>query len=163
MNGTLDTLVPSVDEANNPPGDAGSSIDMAQEQGVRVMERLFAAAQPGAVFSAPFVSGQYTVITASEVSVGGGFGSGRGFGPAGVSAGTGEATGEGTPSQFQASGGGGFGGGGGSTARPVATIVIGPDGVKVVPVMDITKLALAGITAWGAMIVALRKMRRAGK
>src|SRR5438105_3219363 len=118
MDGSLDTLSRSVEENSGAPSDAASTVHMDQEQGVRMFEKLFAAAQPGTVFSPPVVSGQYTVITASEVSVGGGFGSGRGFGPANAPSGEGEATSEGTPRQW--AGGGGMGGGGGSTARPVA-------------------------------------------
>ena len=61
------------------------------------------------------------------------------------------------------SGGGGIGGGGGASGRPVAIIIIGPDGVTVKPVFDITKIALAGITAWGAMLGVLRRVRKASK
>jgi len=158
MNGTVDTLTPPAGTSIEEPGGVTSSVDRAHEQGSRILERLFSAAQPGAVYSPPVVSGQYTVITASEVSVGGGVGLGKGFGPNSAPAGD-TAPGPGV----QLVGGGGMGGGGGSIGRPVATIVIGPDGVKVVPIVDVTKVALAGITAWGAMLVAIRKMRRGGK
>ena len=159
MNGTVDTLVPPAEKSGDMASDISSQLERSQEQGVRVMEGLFAAARPGAVFGEPVVSGEYTVITASEVSAAGGFGSGRGFGPATA----GETTAEGAPRQVQLAGGGGIGGGGGSSARPVATIIIGPDGVQVKPIVDVTKLAIAGITAWGAMLMMLRKMRRGGK
>ena len=159
MNGTVDTLIPPAEKSGDIAGDIPSIVDRTQEQGVRIMEGLFAATRPGAVFGEPVVSGEYTVITASEVSAGGGFGSGRGFGPAPA----GETTTEGAARQVQLAGGGGMGGGGGSHARPVATIIIGPDGVQVRPIVDVTKLAIAGITAWGAMLVTLRRMRRGGK
>lgn len=113
-------------------------------------DRLFAAAQPGAVFGEPVRAGEYTVITASEVAAGGGFGGGRGLGPA-------AAPGE---NRSMAVGGGGIGGGGGSTGRPVAVIIIGPDGVRVQPVVDPTKIALTVITAWGAVAGSLFRMRR---
>jgi len=132
------------------------------EQGSKVFEKIFAAAQPGAVYGEPIVSGQYTLITASEVAAGGGFGYGRGFGPVrGAAAGsvpTG-ATAESRAEVAQAGGGGG-GGGGGAMGRPVAIIVIGPDGVKVKPVVDATKLAIAGVTAMAAMVAVMRRMRR---
>ncbi len=125
-------------------------------------ERIFAAAQPGAVYSQPVVSGNYTIITASEVTAGGGFGSGGGFRPATPRAQkqSGE---EVSPSEQTDSGGGGIGGGGGSAGRPVAIISIGPDGVTVKPGFDLTKIALAGITAWTTMLVVLRRARKASK
>lgn len=127
------------------------------EQLSGVIERIYSAAQPGAVFSEPVKSGNYTVIMASEVAVGGGFGSGSGLAPQEKKAD------ENSPQSPQLSGGSGIGGGGGSSGRPVAIIVIGPDGVTVKPIFDITKIALAGITAWGTMLMLLRKMRSGNK
>ena len=46
--------------------------------------------------------------------------------------------------------GGGGGGGAGAMARPVAVIVVGPDGVRVKPVLDTTKLALTALGVFGA-------------
>jgi uncharacterized spore protein YtfJ len=139
-----------------------SLTDKNNEQLRTWSERIFAAAQPGAVYSQPVVAGNYTIITASEVTSGGGFGSGVGFGPATPSAKKqpGE---EGSQSGQADSGGGGIGGGGGSAGRPVAIIIIGPDGVTVKPVFDLTKIALAGITAWTTMLVVLRRARKASK
>ncbi len=136
--------------------------DKSSEQLRTMMERIFAAAQPGAVYSEPVVSGNYTIITASEVTSGGGFGSGTGFGPATPSAKQqpGE---EGSQPEQANSGGGGIGGGGGSAGRPVAIIIIGPDGVTVKPVFDLTKIALAGITAGATMLAVLRRARKASK
>ena len=57
----------------------------------------------------------------------------------------------------------GGGGGGGTTARPVAAIIMGPDGVRVEPIVDPTKIAIAFFTAFGAMMIALRKMRQASQ
>jgi uncharacterized spore protein YtfJ len=128
------------------------SPDQAEEFSEAFLGKMFVAAQPGAVFGTPVVSGDYTVITASEVGAGGGFGSGRGTG-------TGLAT-RGTELGAPIRGeGGGMGGGGGASGRPIAVIVIGPNGVTVRPIFDITKIALAGITAWGAMLAMFLKMR----
>lgn len=131
-------------------------VDSARGQGdefaVAMLGKLFAAAQPGAVFGTPVVSGEYTVITASEISAGGGFGSGRGTGMKP----TGQVAESGTAAQGE---GGGSGGGGGASARPIAAIVIGPNGVTVKPVFDITKIALTGITAWGAMLATYLRLR----
>jgi len=127
-------------------------IGSRNEQSREMLEHLLAAAQPGAVYSQPVAHGEYTVITASEVADGGGFG--MGFGAP-------SATRPGEVAQEQQSnGGGGSGGGGGSSGRPVAVIVIGPAGVEVKPVLDVTKIGLAALTTWGAMLVTLRKMRK---
>ena len=47
-----------------------------------------------------------------------------------------------------------------STARPVAVISIGPDGVHVEPVVDVTKIGLAFFTTLGAMALMFSKMSR---
>ena len=127
----------------------------------QLLDKILAAARPGAVFSEPVHSGDYTVITASEVTAGGGFGSGFGSGPtsAGSATGTGE-SGSASATQPSEAGGGGFGGGGGSHGRPVAVIVIGPDGVRVRPVVDVTKIGLAAVTTWLAMIAIFRRRMR---
>lgn len=125
-----------------------------QDRGIAAAfaDKVFAAAQPGAVFGAPVVSGAYTVITASEVAAGGGFGSGHGTGTKpGARAAEASAMAQGE--------GGGSGGGGGASARPIAVITIGPEGVTVKPIVDVTKIALAGITAWGAMLAMLLRLR----
>jgi len=136
-----------------------------QEEGIELMEELIEVAQPGAVYSEPVTSGDYTVITASEVSVGMGFGYGLGGGISSEPA-EGEVAGADEPESQgeEASGFGGGGGGGGlSAARPVAVISIGPDGVRVEPVMDRTKIALAFFTTLGSMLLMLVNMRKASR
>ena len=135
-----------------------------QKQALELVEKLFAVAQPGAVFGEPVTAGEYTVITASEVKVGMGFGygSGGGTGPTLAESETEsdeEADGDGEGAGY----GGGGGGGGVSGGRPVAVINIGPHGVRVEPVIDPTKIALAALTAFGSMFMMLGKMRRASK
>src|SRR5262245_11657238 len=111
------------------------------EQGTELVARLFNVAQPNAVYSEPVTKGDYTLITASEVTVTMGFGYGGGGG-------TGPDMAEAPAGEGQASGGGGGGGGGGfALGRPVAAISIGPDGLRVEPVVDVTKLGIAFITA----------------
>jgi hypothetical protein len=51
--------------------DSDDAIRMAP-----LLDKVFAAARPGLAFSAPVVAGAYTIITASEVMTGGGFGLG---------------------------------------------------------------------------------------
>jgi uncharacterized spore protein YtfJ len=144
-------------------GDLGKSVVTAvqnQEQAGELLNKLIAVAQPGSVFSEPVTAGDYTIITASEVSaamcVGFGVGAGTGSSPsAGPS--TGQAS-AGVPSGEGAGGGGG--GGGGAMARPVATISIGPDGVVVEPIVDVTKIAIALFTTIGTMGLMFSRMRR---
>ena len=137
--------------------DMVSSVNKAQEQTLPIMEKIFSAAQARAVYSEPVQNGSYTVITASEVAAGGGYGFGRGLGSAPSAA-----TEDGEASRrTETAGGGGGGGGGGSTGRPVATIIIGPNGVEVRPIVDVTKIALAALTAWGAILPIVIRMRQA--
>ena len=141
---------------------AVSLID--HDKAATMLEKLFAAAQPGAVYGQPVESGTYTVIAAAEVTSGGGFGMGVGLGPAPRSDETVAPTVEAAPLEGrETGGGGGVGGGGGAMGRPVAIITIGPDGVTIKPVVDVTKIALAGLTAWATMLGLLRARRRAGK
>lgn len=122
-----------------------------QKAANELMVRLFDITKPEVVFSQPVTQGEYTVITASELTAGMGVGYGGGGG-------SGDATPEGQPGGVGFGGGGG--GGGGTLARPVAAIIIGPDGVRVEPIVDATKIAIAFFTAFGAMWMALSKMRR---
>ena len=136
----------------------GITIEKGQAQSLELIDKLIATAQPAGVFSQPVTAGDYTVITAAEVSIGVGFGSGGGGGPqpAEKAAAEGEAQ-----EQTENNGYGiGTGGGGVSTARPVAVITIGPSGVEVEPIMDATKIAIAFFTTVGAMALMWSKMRR---
>jgi uncharacterized spore protein YtfJ len=135
-------------------------------QGIGLIEKLFAVTKPGAVFSEPVTAGEHTVITASEVMVGMGFGSGGGAGSEDVEGeGASEASdvAEAQEAEEVVGFGGGGGGGGGSFGRPVAAISIGPEGVRVDPVFDATKVGIAFFTALGAMFLMLGKMGRAAR
>ncbi len=138
-----------------------------QKQATELVEKLFTVAKPETIYSQPVSANDYTVITASEVSVsmGFGFGSGGGIDPVPI---------EGNPAsqtnpqeqtdEINGSGGGGGGGGGGlAVGRPVAVISIGPQGVRVEPVMDITKIALAFITMLGGMLIMFNKMKKVSR
>jgi uncharacterized spore protein YtfJ len=54
--------------------------------------------------------------------------------------------------------GSGGGGGGRVLARPAAVIISTPEGVRVEPVVDVTKLGLAALTAAGFMVGMLLRM-----
>jgi uncharacterized spore protein YtfJ len=153
-----DTTDASVDEAV-------PLMDRAGEQAPKMLEKIFAAAQPGAVFGQPVDASSYTLITAAEVTSGGGFGVGMGRGPAPKrdAKASPPAEAAASPAGRQSIGGSGFGGGGGSMGRPVAIIAVGPSGVTVRPVVDVTKVALAVLTASAAMFGLQRAMRRARK
>jgi uncharacterized spore protein YtfJ len=137
--------------SETPEGQGFNLFGMAagsQQEAAGVINQLFKVAEPGVVFSPPVNAGDSTIITASEFSlgVGVGFGAGGGTAPAG-----------------EGGSGGGGGGGGASAARPVAVIIAGPGGVRVEPVVDVTKVALAFFTALGAMFMAWRAMQRAAQ
>jgi hypothetical protein len=104
------------------------------EQVSRAIER--AAGGEGAV-------GDQAVIPLLETYATGGFGGGAGGGPAGE-------------------GGGGGGGGGMGRSRTIAVAVVGPDGVKIRPVVDVTALALPAAGAIAALLIrgAGRRRRR---
>jgi uncharacterized spore protein YtfJ len=120
-------------------------------------DRLFDAASHEAVFAEPIAAEGQTVIGAAEVMLAVGMGGGGSFKmdqqPVAVDL-VEDEEGE------QAAGSDDFGGGGGGwgLSRPVAIIVIDRNGVRVEPVVDATKVALAGITAFGSMMFMLARM-----
>lgn len=127
--------------------DLGKAVDTVEN----TMERLFAGANVKNVYGRPVQHGDTTIIPAAEVTVAGGFGVGMGVG---ISP-------KGMEGQQESEGSGSAGGGGGTTfARPVAVVIVSPEGVRVEPVIDLTKIGLAVITAWGFMISQIVKMRR---
>lgn len=133
------------------------AVQAAQEKLTATLGRLFDVARAGSVFGEPLTVGDRVVINAAEVTAGVGMGLGAGIGTD-----EGEEKAEKVEGKSSGGGGGG-GGGGGSMARPVATIIIGPNGVQVEPVVDVTKLGIAFFTALGAMFVARRAMRKMSK
>jgi uncharacterized spore protein YtfJ len=130
-----------------------------QREAKELVERLFVVAEPEVVFSDPVTQGEYTVITAREVTIGlgFGFGGGGGVGPTSTSE---PGTESSTISDSGAGFGGGGGGGGSSAGRPVAVIEIGPAGVRVEPIVDPTKIAIAMFTTLGSMAVMLARIAR---
>lgn len=103
-----------------------------------ILDNMLDVASVEAVYGVPVEHRDSLIIPAAEVITAMGFGMGMGTGeqPAAQANGA-------PPSSGSGSGGGG---GGTSRARPVAVIISGPDGVRVEPVFDLTKIALAGMT-----------------
>ncbi len=125
------------------------SMDLVQE----TMDNFLGAASVTAVYGEPIQSGDNLIIPSAEILSGLGFGMG-----AGVGNNTGESD-DGKPAQ-NSGGGGGGGGGGRILSRPVAVIIASPEGVRVEPVVDVTKVALAALTAGGFILGMLLRMLR---
>lgn len=128
----------------------------SQEKANELMEQLIAVADAKSVFSEPVESGEYKVLTASEVRVGLGFGFGGG---GGLESAENEPDLEGETSSTSGYGVGG-GGGGVAMGRPVAAIEIGPQGVRVEPIVDPTKIAIAFFTTFVSMFAMMGRMKR---
>lgn len=114
---------------------------MTTEEMVRQITAIPDQLGASACFGTPVERGGHTVIPAARVTFGYGFGFGRGSGPQSQRSADGHVT--------EGEGEGGGGGGGGGSA-PVAVIHIKDDGVEVEPIVDSTRVSLAGITlsAW---------------
>jgi uncharacterized spore protein YtfJ len=123
-------------------GDAFSMIELT-------MDRLLDTGSVDMVYGVPIEHGDTLIIPCSEslTVLGMGAGSGYGRGPTKP----GEAGNENAETSEGEGAGGGGGGGGRTFARPVAVIVASPEGVRVEPIVDVTKLALAALTAVGMM------------
>jgi uncharacterized spore protein YtfJ len=144
----------------------GISILKNQENSQQLLEKFVDTARPSSVFAPPLAAGDYTIVTASEVfaAMGVGFGGGGGNGPSGSGPGSEQAPVElsADDDELPAGSGAGYGGGGGGVTlgRPVAAITIGPDGVNVEPIVDVTKIAIAFFTTFGAMALMFSRMAR---
>jgi uncharacterized spore protein YtfJ len=121
-----------------------SGLNMFQD----TMEEFLATADVGVVYGEPIKHDETTIIPTAEILCGLGFGIGSGG-----------ATGVDQKADKPVNGSGSGGGGGGRIlSRPVAVIVVSPEGVRVEPVVDITKIALAGLTALGFMVGMMFRM-----
>lgn len=112
----------------------------------QVMTELVRSASVNAVFGQPVEREGATIIPCSEIAVGLGLGSGSG-----------------PVDERGNSTGGGSGAGGGSRGRPVAVIVVTRDGVRVEPILDLTKVALAGLTTGAFMLLWLGRLTGLGR
>jgi uncharacterized spore protein YtfJ len=121
----------------NEPVPVGTQTDGALSDRERIratmnsgLDRLMSVSADR-VYAEPVRAGDRVVIPAASIEFSGGFGFGG---------------------DAQANGGGG--GGGHQAGRPVAVIEVSPDGVRVRPVVDFTKVGLtllaAALTVWRA-------------
>ena len=115
----------------------------------KALEDLFQTSGVEQVYGKPVKHGEVIVIPAAEVIVGAGFGAGSGSGP--------------IEGENETGSGGGSGGGGRTFSRPVAVIISGPDGVRVEPVIDPTKILLGALTASGFILAMMSKMMKPRK
>jgi uncharacterized spore protein YtfJ len=130
-------------------------------RGKELLDRMLNVARTETVYSAPVTQGGYTIIQTSEAIAAVGFGYGMGSGePSEENASAATLPSEGAQPAAGIVGGGGAGGGGYSAARPVAVIQLGPDGVRMQPVVDVTKVGIAMLTTLGTMFLMLGRMRR---
>ncbi len=131
-----------------------SSVTDAMDVIDLTMERFLDTASVDLVYGDPVEHGDTMIIPTAEILVGLGFGAGYGGGRSGKQEDedeereAGEGYGE----------GGGGGGGGRTFSRPVEIVVYSPEGVRVEPVVDVTKIALGALTAAGFMTGMLLRM-----
>jgi len=137
------------EKTKNTKEESIANTPMASIETIRgTLDKFLEAADVSAVYGAPIQNGEVVIIPTAEVLSGMGFGMGYGGG------------------EDQAGDtGSGLGGGGGGRvlSRPVAVVVVTPDEVRVEPVVDITKIALAALTAGGFMMGMLIRMTRGSK
>jgi uncharacterized spore protein YtfJ len=124
------------------------------------MDKFLDAADVSAVYGEPIQHGDTIIIPCAEVLSGMGFG--MGFGVSSHDSSDeeeGETKRDGGNSANRNEGVGG-GGGGRVFSRPVAVIVASPEGVRIEPVFDRTKIALAVLTTAGFMFGMFSRMMR---
>ncbi len=150
-------------ELSSPSTDLTNELDKTIATIRETMENLTRIAATDAVYGKPIKSGGITIIPTAEVLCGMGFGLGSGsYNPSEEDQPVQEqrtAKDETSPEPMSGSGSGG-GGGGYSFSRPVAVVIVSPEGVRIEPVLDRTKIALAALTTAGFMIGMMARMLR---
>lgn len=146
-----------MDKVVKGPGESGD-IDLHQtfEDINPIVQTFIESASVDKVYGQPVEVGETKIIPTSENLVVLGFGAGAGYG-------RGDFEGEESPNGGQGTGegaGGGGGGGGRTLSRPVAVVIASPEGVRVEPVADRTKVIMAAITAAGFVAGMFLRMSR---
>jgi uncharacterized spore protein YtfJ len=127
-----------------------ANANPAGETFENIINGFLSVADVEAVFGAPVKQRDTIIIPAAEVTAVLGFGLGMGSDVGGEDG-------------KKVDSGAGGGGGGSSASRPVAVIISDAQGVRVEPIFDLTKIALAGVTAAAfafGMLARLRNLRR---
>jgi uncharacterized spore protein YtfJ len=127
----------------DPTRSAARGVGDVLEHASSFLDRFHDAADAHACIGPVTVADGHTVIPVAAISLQGGFGLGFGGGAGGA--------------QQQGEGGGGGGGGGGrGAARAIAIVDVSDQGVAVRPVIDVTRLALAGLALLGLGLLTTR-------
>jgi uncharacterized spore protein YtfJ len=123
----------------NGAGDLAAPEPVAADETTvgATVQRFLESAKASTVFGEPVKDEKGIVIPAAEVTLMFGFGLGAAKTPPQSAAGEAKGT--------------GGGGGGYLLARPVATLVVTPMGVRQEPIVDVTKIALGVLTAVGVL------------
>jgi len=128
---------------NEPEVIENASVSMVTTK--ETLDKFLDAADVSAVYGQPVQSGDTLIIPTAEVLSGVGFGLGYWGGQ---------------DAEGDSATGSGSGGGGRILSRPVAVVIASADEVRVEPVVDLTKIALAALTASGFMMGMLLRMMR---
>ncbi len=139
-----------MEEPTVEPEEEGQELPAEVSWAEDTMQKFLDSASVDAVYGIPVQHGDSLIIPTAEIlsgmAFGTGYGSGTGPGPSEHKEGE-----EAKPGPMVGGSGGGGGGGGRVLSRPVAVVIADPNGVRVEPVLDITKVALAALTAFGFM------------
>jgi uncharacterized spore protein YtfJ len=151
-----------MDKVVKGPGGSGvTDLHQTLEDVNSTIKSFLETASVDRVYGAPIEVGRTKIIPTAENLVFMGFGAGAGYGTADFDKIDEE---DSPPDQGTGEGGGGGGGGGGRTlSRPVAVVIASPEGVRVEPVADRTKVIMAAITAAGFVAGMFLRMSRGPK
>ena len=138
------------EEMQRPEGQPPEEMAPGADSVTLFFDAMTSAIGVNTVFGEPVKAGERVLIPVAETSMGGGVGYGRGT----------DGEGEGRAVRV----GMGGGGGGGATTRAVAVIIAEPSGVSVRPIVDVGKLALAGLAnavgMWKGAMTFAKAMRK---
>jgi uncharacterized spore protein YtfJ len=144
-----------------PGSSAGADLHQTLDDINTTIKSFLETASVDRVYGKPIEVGSTKIIPTAENLVIMGFGAGSGYGTADFEKSDED---DSPPGPGTGEGGGGGGGGGGRTlSRPVAVVIASPEGVRVEPVADRTKVIMAAITAAGFVAGMFLRMSRGPK
>lgn len=133
-------------EESTLPSWGEPSLDIVQ----KTLDTFLGSATVDSVYGPAIEKGDSVIIPTAEVLSVLGFATASGY----------RSNPEQNEKNGSARGGSGGGGGGKVFSRPVAVVVASSEGVRIEPVIDITKISLAALTAAGFMVGMLVRMLR---